>query len=346
MTLPGRILFVDVETTGLASADRVLSLGFVQLETAALSIGKLQLELGHYIFNPGRGSHPRARAVHGYSERVLRQQDPFTSVAADLWLRFEESDVVAAHNASFDRRFIDTEFALAGMPLRSRPFFCTMLEHRSRIGGRSGLDAVLANMGLARRGKTHGALEDAWMAMQVYLWLHDLPRAPVDAFPGMAPSNFRAVPSSPTASTPAVVLPPEPAFEPKSAPRRVDTEAQRRTLAASRATAVLMMWIARADGLVEQEVEAVFEMVGATMQRLGLKADPALQQDVAAALVDIEPTERLVDAAIRHIRSDKAVLEELGRWLKLVTYADGKGTEAERIAVARITAGFQAAKGS
>lgn len=202
MNLPERLLFVDVETTGLFSSDRVVSIGLVQLQTAPLKAGRLEIAYAHYIFDPGRKSHPRAEAVHGYSDWLLRHQDPFEALAAELLPFFAESGLVAAHNASFDQRFIAAEFERAGKPIPARPFFCTMQEYRRQIGGPSGLAAILPRLGLTRAQKTHGALEDAWLAMEVFLWLHDLPRPPADAMPRIGPTNLKEAPPLPAGPLP------------------------------------------------------------------------------------------------------------------------------------------------
>jgi hypothetical protein len=37
------------------------------------------------------------------------------------------------------------------------------------------LSAVCRHIKLARAGDRHGTIEDAWLAMQIYLWLHGCP---------------------------------------------------------------------------------------------------------------------------------------------------------------------------
>jgi DNA polymerase-3 subunit epsilon len=202
MNLPDRLMFVDVETTGVASHDRVVSLGLVQIDTNALKAGRLEASYGHWIFDPGRNSHPRAAEVHGYSDWLLRHQDPFEALAAELLPFFAESGLVVAHNASFDQRFIAAEFERAGKPIPARPFFCTIQEYRRRIGGPSGLAAILPRLGLARAQNTHGALEDAWLAMEVFLWLHDLPRPPAGTMPRIGPTNLKEAPPLPAGPLP------------------------------------------------------------------------------------------------------------------------------------------------
>jgi hypothetical protein len=60
------------------------------------------------------------------------------------------------------------------------------------MGGSAALGAVCRQIKLARSGDLHGAIEDAWLSMQIYLWLHGYPvqRRLPDSI-SRAPSNFR-----------------------------------------------------------------------------------------------------------------------------------------------------------
>lgn len=201
--LPAKVLVVDVETTGLTNRDRLVSFAGVLLETEALGDGKFQLRYMHSIFDPGRKSHPKAEAVHGYSDWVLRHQEPFVESAETIARLFEEADVVVAHNAEFDIEFINREFEYAGYPRIAKPIFCTMTAYRQLGTWESAsLSAVARRIGLGRRGERHGALEDAWLALMVYLWLHNCPyRIPFDTV-SPEPWNLRPVPPMPEGPLP------------------------------------------------------------------------------------------------------------------------------------------------
>ena len=149
-TLPERLLFADVETTGLFSSDRVVSLGLIAVETKNLFAETYTVQSTHLIFDPGKKSHPRAEEVHGYDDWTLRHQDHFADQMESIRPLFLNSPCLVAHNADFDRRFIEQEFELAGAPLPSLNYFCTMRAYRERIGGRAGLNAVLGQIGLNR----------------------------------------------------------------------------------------------------------------------------------------------------------------------------------------------------
>jgi DNA polymerase-3 subunit epsilon len=173
--LPDSAVFVDVETTGLSSADRVVSLGAVWLTTASVGGGPLPVSYIHLVFNPERQSHPYAERIHGYSPELLAAQDPFFLHADFVRQYLAAADMIVAHNALFDMEFIDRELALAGERYLDTPVFCTMQGCRQRGTRGAGLEKVCADIGVGRSQRTHGALEDAWMAMQIYLWLHECP---------------------------------------------------------------------------------------------------------------------------------------------------------------------------
>lgn len=184
------LLFVDVETTGLTYQDRVITLGLVELDLEALQDGADCARTSHLIFNPGCPSNPFARAVHGYDDHVLKFQPDFTTHADDLLAPFERADTVIAHNAAFDERFLRGEFREAGHTLAPAKFDCSMRRYKAKHGRPGGLDKVLGHMGHAGRGKIHGALEDAWLCMNVWLWIHDLPQPDMRADLLHAPSNW------------------------------------------------------------------------------------------------------------------------------------------------------------
>jgi DNA polymerase III subunit epsilon len=179
--LPTSVVAVDVETTGLHSRDRIVTLGAIHLPTAPLAEGLFEARCLHLVFDPGRKSHPEAAFVHGYDDWTLRHQQPFAEHADTIRHFIYSGDLILAHNVSFDLRFINDEMVRAGKAARfNRPIYCTMNGYRDRFGhGSAALGSVCAQIGLARAESRHGALEDAWMALMIYLWLHGCPyRAP------------------------------------------------------------------------------------------------------------------------------------------------------------------------
>jgi DNA polymerase-3 subunit epsilon len=173
--LPASVAFCDVETTGLGNHDRIVSFGGIGM-ISNLAKGRPDLEYVYLVFNPGTGNARVAEQIHGFSDSALRLQDPFALHAANVRRFLTSYELLVAHNAAFDLRFINRELRLSGLPVLTRPVYCTMKGYRAlELGGSASLSAVCRHIKLARAGDLHDAIEDAWLAMQIYLWLHGCP---------------------------------------------------------------------------------------------------------------------------------------------------------------------------
>lgn len=339
--LADKMVFVDVETTGLYSSDRIVSLGVVELDGSALRNGRLEAELTHLIFDPGKKSHPQAEAVHGYDDWLLRHQESFQDYATQLRPRFEGADIIVAHNASFDERFIRQEFDGAGMILKAPAFHCTMQQYRRMHQGRAGLDTVLAKMGLSRRGSRHGALEDAWFAMCVYLWLagFDYPGLKDEAL--SKPLNLRDPPAHPglplprrskkakaATTAPIVAKPAKPIWSDKE---------RDNLLSALMPFSTVLMRLVWADGHLDQtEIAVIKDLISEERQRLMLPDDPLAEQDLAASIFEMTPSVKDIAALAPAIRTDESLKARLGEWVKRVIAADGSFPEVEKAALRTI----------
>jgi DNA polymerase-3 subunit epsilon len=174
--LPESVAFCDVETTGLGNHDRIVSFGGIGMISRELAKGRPDLEYLYLVFDPGRANRRAAEQIHGFSDSTLRLQDPFAVHAAEIWRFLASYELFVAHNAAFDIRFINREMRLSGLPAITRPVYCTMKGYRALdLGGSAALSAVCRYINLARSGNLHDAIEDAWLAMQIYLWLHGCP---------------------------------------------------------------------------------------------------------------------------------------------------------------------------
>jgi DNA polymerase-3 subunit epsilon len=190
--LPASVVFCDVETTGLGDRDRIVSFGGIGMISRDLAKGP-DLAYLYLVFDPGRGNRGGAEWIHGFSDSALRLQDPFAVHAAEVWRFLTSYELLVAHNAAFDLRFINRELRLSGRPPLTSPVYCTMKGYRALdLGGSASLSAVCRHIKLARAGDLHGAIEDAWLAMQIYLWLHGCPRqGRLRGLLPRTPSNFR-----------------------------------------------------------------------------------------------------------------------------------------------------------
>ena len=193
--LPASVAFCDVETTGLGNDDRIVSFGGIGMISRGLAKGRPDLKYLYLVFDPGRANRRAAEQIHGFSNSVLRLQDRFAVHAAEIWGFLTFYELLVAHNAAFDIRFINREMRLSGLPALRSPIYCTMKGYRALdLGGSAALSAVCRHIKLARSGDLHDAMEDAWLAMQIYLWLHGGPRQPrLRGSLPRSPSNLRSL---------------------------------------------------------------------------------------------------------------------------------------------------------
>ncbi|MFN7304744.1 MAG: DNA polymerase III subunit epsilon [Phenylobacterium sp.] len=167
-----REIVLDTETTGFEP-----HLGHRLVEIAALEIEDF-LPTGrsfHAYIDPERDMPPEAERVHGLSAEFLRGKPRFADPeVAHAFLDFVGEAPRVAHNAAFDRAFVNWELGLAGLPdLPDARWVDTLALARRRFPGmQNSLDALCKRfrISLSEREK-HGALIDARLLAAVYLEL-------------------------------------------------------------------------------------------------------------------------------------------------------------------------------
>jgi DNA polymerase-3 subunit epsilon len=160
------IAFVDLETTGgSAFDDRITEIGVVQLGPAGVSRWST-------LVNPGQPIPPFIQSLTGITDAMVRDAPTFASLASDLFARLEGS-LFVAHNASFDRGFLRTEFERAGFAFHP-DVLCTVKLSRALWPHekRHGLDALIERHTLEPLAR-HRALADADLLWQFWQRLHD-----------------------------------------------------------------------------------------------------------------------------------------------------------------------------
>lgn len=162
-----REIVLDTETTGLdpASGHRIIEIGCVELLNT-IPTG----EIFHAYVNPCRDVPEEAFRVHGISAEFLLQKPVFGEIAPDF-IKFADGARLVAHNAEFDLRFLNAEFALLGVaPIAADRVIDTLaLARRKYPGAANSLDALCARFGIdASRRTKHGALLDAEILAEVY----------------------------------------------------------------------------------------------------------------------------------------------------------------------------------
>ena len=167
-----REIVLDTETTGFEP-----HLGHRLVELACLEIEDY-LPTGrsfHVYIDPERDMPPEAEKVHGLSAAFLAGKPKFRDkeIHADF-LTFVGDAPIIAHNATFDRTFVNYELEVLGVPgIPEERWIDTLALARKRFPGmHNSLDALCKRfkISLSEREK-HGALIDARLLAAVYLEL-------------------------------------------------------------------------------------------------------------------------------------------------------------------------------
>ncbi len=163
-----RIAVVDVETTGLFSADRVVEVAVVTMDRNGVIVDEFES-----LTNPLRDPGPTW--LHGLTPSVLRDAPLFEDVALHLAALLDGA-VVAAHNLRFDRRLLSYEFDRAGIDID----WGDGLDTLPAVGGCK-LGAACADYEIPLQG-AHCALNDARATAHLLLRV-------ADAFQGCRPAS-------------------------------------------------------------------------------------------------------------------------------------------------------------
>src|SRR5690606_31364261 len=105
-----REIVLDTETTGFdpKTGDRLIEVGCIEIEDL-LPTGRTF----HRFINPERLIPPDAIKVHGITDDKVKDAPKFHEVVDDL-MEFLGDAPLIAHNANFDRNFIDFEIGRIG----------------------------------------------------------------------------------------------------------------------------------------------------------------------------------------------------------------------------------------
>lgn len=159
-----KCIVIDFETTGLSPGqDRAIEVAAVLIEN-----GKIR-DRFQTLMNPGKRVSSFIESYTGISNEMLRDA-PSNEKAIRELLSFVGKAPLVAHNASFDRRFLEFEVAKAG---KSQDFqmACSLLVSR-RIYEEAPnfkLQTLVELHNLNVSGKFHRALADAEMTPSLWL---------------------------------------------------------------------------------------------------------------------------------------------------------------------------------
>ena len=167
-----REIAFDTETTGLEwdKDDRVIELGAVELINHVPTGNTFQT----YI-NPGRPVSQDTIRITGITDDDLRDKPGFEDVSiVDAFLDFIGDATLVAHNASFDRGFLNMELKRCGKAIipEDRWVDTVMIARKKFPGAPANLDALCRRFDVNLEARTyHGALLDSQLLAEVYLEL-------------------------------------------------------------------------------------------------------------------------------------------------------------------------------
>ena len=159
------IAVLDFETSGMSpdQGDRAIEVGAVLLRGGEI-VDRFQS-----LMNPGFYVSDFIQDFTGITNAML-QTAPDNATVMTRFAKFIGTCPLVAHNASFDRRFLEAELQQVGCH-QSRNFACSMLAAR-RVYPRADnhkLATLVAYKQLPIGGQFHRALADAEMTAQLWL---------------------------------------------------------------------------------------------------------------------------------------------------------------------------------
>ena len=167
-----REIVFDTETTGLdpKQGDRIVEVGCIELINYLPTGREFQI----YI-NPGRPVSEATVRITGITNEILRAKPMFSHPdVVDRLMEFFGEDPIVAHNAEFDRAFLNAELELLGRAILPKERFIDtlVLAREHRPGSPASLDAVCKRFNISIEGRElHGALKDARLLSMAYLEL-------------------------------------------------------------------------------------------------------------------------------------------------------------------------------
>jgi len=159
------VVVLDFETTGLSPdcGDRTIEVGAVLVEDNRIT------DRFQSLMNPGKRVSSFIEQYTGITNQMLKDA-PSVAEVMTRFAAFIGQHHLVAHNASFDKRFLDAELKRISLT-RRQEFACSMLvSRRLNLDAPShGLEALVRHKQLTTSGVFHRALADA--EMTAHLWM-------------------------------------------------------------------------------------------------------------------------------------------------------------------------------
>ena len=167
--MDSHLVVLDFETSGMSPecGDRAIEIGAVKVEDGAI-VDRFQS-----LMNPQRRINAFIENFTGITNAMLTEAPP----AEQIMMEFDDfigDAPLVAHNASFDRRFLDAELSRIDRR-RRKPFGCSMLAARRVYPDAPNhkLETLVRYRNLPNDGTFHRALADSEMTARLWLAMCD-----------------------------------------------------------------------------------------------------------------------------------------------------------------------------
>jgi len=165
-----KVVVFDLETTGLfsASGDQIIEIAGIKLDGYHVT-GVFQS-----LINPGFSISRMITKLTGISNEMLVNA-PESEFVIKSFVEFVGDHTLAAHNASFDKKFLEKEMSTFGIK-KKLDFYCTLINSRKLLKGSDNykLETLKKYYKFRTIGEAHRALSDSFVTTQLYLMLHNL----------------------------------------------------------------------------------------------------------------------------------------------------------------------------
>ncbi len=160
------VVYLDTETTGLGDRDEIVDIAVLD------NAGHVLLDT---LVKPRRSIPADATAIHGISDRMVRNAPEWPEIYPRLVELFGSHKHVVVYNAEFDKRLIEQTCAMYGLLPPHLRWHCAMLRYAAFVGERNAqfgdyrwfkLEHAIARLGLTVIA-THRALSDTRACREV-----------------------------------------------------------------------------------------------------------------------------------------------------------------------------------
>lgn len=163
------LIILDFETTGLSpvQGDRAIEIGAVKIIDGEVT------EHFQELMHPGRRISSFIENYTGISNEMLSHAEPCHEVMK-RFSDFIQGQNLVAHNASFDKRFLESELNRISTNYDGQ-FACSLLLSRRLYPNAPNhkLGTLINYKGIASKGQFHRALYDAEMTAKLWLAMLD-----------------------------------------------------------------------------------------------------------------------------------------------------------------------------